>query len=1326
MANIGLSMPSDATLRERLIRDHQEWLGFLQPDGLVVSPSALVDADVALRTRVIEIQQRFAPFTQMLEQEDAETTAVADLAALCRDFLEWPNEGLFGLEDARPLPDALTVPLPEFGEILAPTFALRDVRAKPDAEQPWLLLVKALPTGTDLDAATTGAEAQWTASATRRFERLLRETRVPIGLLCNGTHLRLIYAPRGENTGSLTFPVGAMTKVSGRPILAAFVELLSRERLFVGPSEARLPALLRKSRDYQASVSTALAEQVLEALYELLRGFQAADEHTQGRLLGEVLKNAPNQVYQGLLTVLMRLVFTLYAEDRGVMPGSSLYQQNYAVHGLFERLRADDEHYPDTMDHRYGAWAQLLALFRAVHGGCAHRLMAMPTREGYLFDPDRFPFIEGRPAGAGEPASLPLVADGVIFRVLRKLLILDGERLSYRTLDVEQIGSVYEAIMGFSLRPADGPTIALKQKKTHGAPVPINLDALLCQPGDQRAKWLADDADVDLPPAVATALAAARTLDEVMAALEKRIARGATPAVVQQGAMLLVPSDERRRSGSHYTPRSLTEPIVRKALEPILADLGDKPLPGQILDLKVCDPAMGSGAFLVEACRQLADALVAGWQRTGSTPKIPPDEDELLFARRLIAQRCLYGVDKNPMAVDLAKLSLWLATLARDHAFTFLDHSFKAGDSLVGLSRKQIAAFHWNVSDQRFFKQQFIENRIEEALAFRALILDAGDSQTPEVKRAALAKADAKLDDARLVGDLLIAAFWSADTARKREDARRAMIEPLTTYLALGAPALRPDAPARALRTREQPVTPLHWEIEFPEVFDHDNGGFDAFVGNPPFLGGKKISGANGDEYLAWLNTSWGHARGHADLCAFFFLRSFDLLRNGGTFGMIATNTIAQGDTRVRGLDHLTTLQASIYNAVNSMEWPGVAAVFVSVVHVYKGIYSGVRILGYEPVVHISAMLDSTRSLGTPHRLAINANKGFTGTYVLGLGFVLAPEDAQALIEKDVRNKDVLFPYLSGEDLNSRPDQSPSRWVINFFDWPEDQAREYADCFEVVERLVKPERTRRDELGIYKLRNPLPQRWWIYGEKRPALYLTIAQLKRVLVVAQTSRTCAPAFSPTGIVFSHKVVVFGFTTFRDYSVVQSIFHDLWARKYSSTLKDDLSYTPSTAFETFPFPRGTVPDDGVLNLLGESYHEHRRSTMLSRQEGLTKVYNRFHDKRESSGDISRLRALHLEMDVAVAAAYGWTDLALDHGFHESPQGMRYTISEPARREILARLLQLNFERAEDERLTGLAASGADKPKVKGARGRKPRSMDNSMSLPLAGLDDPNASD
>jgi hypothetical protein len=318
-----------------------------------------------------------------------------------------------------------------------------------------------------------------------------------------------------------------------------------------------------------------------------------------------VLADDPNHVYGGLLTVLLRLVFLLYGEDRSLLSNDEVYQNFYSVTGLFERLREDAGRHTDTMDHRYGAWAQLLTLFRLIYDGGRHAGMKIPARRGYLFDPDRYCFLEGRPKHSkrqqGELTEPPRVSDGVVYRVLQNLLILDGERLSYRTLDVEQIGSVYETIMGFDLEVAQGRSIAIRPTKPHGAPTTINLEELLAVKPADRAKWLKDKTDQSLTGQAAASLKDARTIEDVVAALEKKVARAATPNIIPAGAMILQPSDERRRSGSHYTPRTLTEPIVRTTLRPILERLGANPTPEQILDLKICDPAMGSGAFLVAA-----------------------------------------------------------------------------------------------------------------------------------------------------------------------------------------------------------------------------------------------------------------------------------------------------------------------------------------------------------------------------------------------------------------------------------------------------------------------------------------------------------------------------------------------------------------------------------------------------------------------------------------------------------------------------------------------------------------------------------------------------
>jgi N-6 DNA Methylase len=269
----------------------------------------------------------------------------------------------------------------------------------------------------------------------------------------------------------------------------------------------------------------------------------------------------------------------------------------------------------------------------------------------------------------------------------------------------------------------------------------------------------------------------AGNLEELVAAFGRRLSplyldRG-MPLLIPSGSIYLQPTEERRRSGSHYTPRSLTEPIVRTTLEPILKQLGDKPRPEQILNLKICDPAMGSGAFLVEACRYLADALVESWAAHGDTPVVPPDQEPVLHARRMIAQCCLYGVDKNLFAVDLAKLSLWLATLAKDHPFTFLDHTLRQGDSLVGLTRGQVAAFHWLPSSETSFPVQILRRHIDQAAQHRRQILSARDDTPYEQLQQQLDLADDALSFPRDVGDVAVAVFFQNTNVSTREQARK-------------------------------------------------------------------------------------------------------------------------------------------------------------------------------------------------------------------------------------------------------------------------------------------------------------------------------------------------------------------------------------------------------------------------------------------------------------------------------------------------------------------------------------------------------------------------
>jgi hypothetical protein len=364
--------------KDPAVQAHQEWIGYVQPVGLVVSIPALLDAGAYLNRNFGPVHRQF--LSALPSNGDGEPNPeIRDFPEFARAVFGWGTEDLYGAPGAPAVPDSLEAPLPEYNQTLRPTYALREFQPK-DPEHEWILLIDVLPKGADFDAVAEVDIHRWQATPQARFERLLRETRVPAGLLVNGREIRMVYAPKGETSGYMTFKLSEMVQVAGRPILAALVMLLSSDRLYGMAENQRLPAILDNSRKYQNLVSTQLAGQVLEALYELLRGFQAADDQMHGELLREVLKRDPDHVYAGLLTTLLRLVFVLFAEDRGLLSTDPVYANHYSVTGLYERLRVDDGRYRDTMDQRYGAWAQLLALFRLIYHGGSHAGMRIPAR----------------------------------------------------------------------------------------------------------------------------------------------------------------------------------------------------------------------------------------------------------------------------------------------------------------------------------------------------------------------------------------------------------------------------------------------------------------------------------------------------------------------------------------------------------------------------------------------------------------------------------------------------------------------------------------------------------------------------------------------------------------------------------------------------------------------------------------------------------------------------------------------------------------------------------------------------------------------------------
>lgn len=1290
-----------------------------------------------------------AAVTQLLE--DGASCHTLSRHVLC-DALGWGD----ALVEGDQLPAVLTEVVAEHGVVLRPDFAFHvagepadeDAESEADTEDadtadedtdsddpapagpstgettagPWRLLGMWTPWGSH--PLRRAVQAGWAASPVERLAALLRARNIPIGLVSDGRWWAVVWAPRGKPVGTAVWDASLWSEEP--ETLAAFVALLDRRRFLGVPPRERLPALLERSANAQEEVTTALGGQVRSAVEMLVRKLDELDRNAGGTLLAGV---SDDDLYAGVVTVMMRVVFLLFAEERRLLPSDDArYDTAYSVGRLVEQLEQRAAvHGEQTLEHRTGAWHRLLALARALHGGVAHEDLRLPPYGGALFDPDRYPWLEGRD---GIP---PRVDDLTVLRMLDAVqyVRLYGERrrLTFRALDVEQIGYVYEGLLELEVRTATEPVLLLRPLRGGIDMIPASVAVEVV--GNDLHGWVATAYQGKKKASEATRKRATRLLAEPVAPsvpvvlqsvleqhlAERLVAMGPLlrlderdrPLLVPVGGRYVAPSTRRAATGAHYTPRSLAEEVVQHALEPLVY----RPGPLETLDrdrwvlrpstdllaLRVADIAMGSGAFLVAACRFVADRVVEAWdaegdveatralaQRSNQTADAEV-EGVLLRARRLVAEHCLYGVDINPLAVEMAKLSLWLVTMDRERPFGFLDDRLVCGDSLLGVSAMaQFETLHLDPAvGRRLHRDTF-----DFAAGWREMLARAADTRrritaTPVVtvrdvehKTRLLAEAQAVTRPLAVVADALTGAGLDAATrsARQRDSVFRGLYDAVWTYDAGGDPtALKPFTQKvnAGMPAGKEPRRPLHWPLAFPEVFaDTSVPGFDAIVGNPPFLGGQKISGALGTDYLAGLQAWDGRAvRGSADLAARFVLRANRLLGPRGQLGYVTTNTLIEGDTLVVGLLQLESRGWTVRRGSSPHPWPSASA-NLSIIEIWasKRPVSAALVLDDEPVPRLGVDLQPyLRETGRPQRLPENDGITFQGSNILGLGFTLEPDEAQTLIDDDPRNADVLFPYVVGADLNGRPDTSASRWVINFRDWPLERAEQYPALIDRVRRLVKPERDRNN-------RQARRENWWKYAERAPELYEAIAGLDHVLAIAMTSNVVLPVRVSTRQVFAHATVVFALHDFASLAVLSSAIHQAWVVRYTTTMRTDIRYLPSLVFDTFLRPTANE----ALRKAGESLDTERREVMVGRALGLTKLYNLVHDPTVTDPAIVRLRELHEQIDHAVLAAYGWDDLDPQIGHHPTKIGIRWTVSPQARFELLDRLLVENHRRAE----------------------------------------------
>lgn len=1240
---------------------------------------------------------------------------------------------------------ALHVSQPEHGVTLTPDIVLVNVN---DTDKP-LLPMFVQPPNAPLDEVVH--RDGWAASPAERMVHYLRGVDCPIGLVTNGERWMLVHAPAGQVTSFVSWYARLWSQEP--ETLRAFVSLLAVPR-FYGPEEGQLPSLFAKSEKHQDEVTEALGDQVRTAIEVLIQAIDKANQDRNGKLLEGV---TPQELYEGGLTVMMRLVFILSAEERGLLLlGNNTYDNHYALSTFRQRLRRVSSNAHELLERRHAGWSRLLALFRAIYGGIEHSDLRLPAMGGSLFDPDRYPFLEGRAKGSSwlSDAADPLpIDDRTVLLMLDAIQSFEGRTLSYRALDVEQIGHVYEGLLERTVRQIDEVTLELRgSSKIKSPKVTLRELAEAGLDGQETLLELLEERTGRSVSALRNDLQ--RSRDDRLSAVLLTACRGGVklhdrvepyvhlmaldpwdhPRLYHPGAYAVVMGSDRRETGTHYTPKSLTEKIVHETLPPItyVGPAEGRPKkewqlksPAELLDLKVCDPAMGSGAFLVQACRWLGDRLVEAWSQAEASGGVvgvdgemlkSADESELLprdaeertvIARRLVAERCLYGVDMNPLAVELAKLSIWLVTLAEGRPFGFLDHNLRCGDSLLGIHRldqlTELSMRPTGKGQQRLFGQD-IKRVVQEATELRQCLraMPIRDIRDVEVMAQLDTEARKKLDVLERIADAFIGAAFvsgSNSVSMEREVASLAVQAgqsinneemALRSIVKRGRDSLCVDLPiGKPLRK------PFHWPLEFPEVFGRKNSGFDALVGNPPFMGGRKISTSLGVLYLNYLTAIRDEINGVADLVCHFFRQCFDMQREGGVLGLVATKSISEVDSRRGSLGYIVKNGGTIYCAVSSQPWPGKASVVVSLVHVFHGSYER-KVLNGEEVSSIQPSLVAAETpLDDPKRLRQNIGLGRSGSKIMGDGFKLTREEGEKLLSLDPSAETLIRELLSGSDITGSVNQSPTRLVIDPGQREEEDMRKYPLVYGRLRDMVLPSRSKIKDVAKKKY-------WWRYAGPSAALYKAIRDLSECIVCSRVSKhvvfQMVPTFSDFGpIVFDESVVVMAWDDYFHFAALQSSLHSSWVGQWGSKMGSTQRYTPTEVMETFPFPPKDY-DEGLENL-GSVYFKERQRILNSRCVGLTDFYNSFHDDENSDEDVVCLRKLQVELDSFLVGLYGWSDLDLGHGFHDVPDlpendRIRFTISNHARIEVLRRLFELNHQRYEEEVSQGLHEKGSTK--------------------------------
>ncbi|MEI8131489.1 MAG: DNA methyltransferase [Leptolinea sp.] len=979
-----------------------------------------------------------------------------------------------------------------------------------------------------------------------------------------------------------------------------------------------------------------------------------------------------NAIYRDATFLLYRLLFILYAEARALLPVDDPAYDDISLHRLVDDA-LDMHGDPQRAALRpTRLWDALLSLFNRIDVGDI--VLGVPAFDGGLFDNTGHPYL------SKFSIENTYLADALVQLAFLKSphLPVGLERIDYCDLSVRHLGSLYEGMIEYRLFIAEEELLARREK-------------------DGRVRYLP----------------------------LKDTPRKMNDELISSGQVYFAQSPhERKSTGTHYTLEDLVERLVRQTVlrllderwqsfendfngwlrdleaapasrRPAMQDFIDARLEEfvkqQILTLRVCDPAMGSGHFLVHTAHQITNFILHSLART-RWENVAVDLNPAIW-RQHVVEQCLYGVDINPMAVELAKLSLWLVSMQSGKPLSFLDHHLKQGNSLLGASLEEIEALLENNELNRTTARSAIaETRGQYAFHTLLPVLrslnKAGSlmekiasqiiTRVEDVHQQALDYADVEsiLAPYKRVGDLLVA--------------RKMGLKISTHGLQLLAKTHEIGDPLPADQQQWQDkvdlmlkdMTSFHWEFEFPEIFWNDEKkGFDIVVGNPPFLGGLKISTEMGDKYANFLQIEFSPTNKNVDLCTYFLRKSFILLNSPGQMGFIATNTISQGDTRSAGLMKIIINEGMIYFAKKFVHWGGDANVEINLLCIGKG--GQIKpFLDENEVPFISSWLDDLPEY-LPSKLAQNNSKSFVGHYVCGTGFIIEKKEFLSIISSNSKTERYIRPYVIGREINENIEQVPQRYVICFENLTLDEASQYLELITILRERVKP---KRDKLKVKSRK----EKWWVFAGYYLNLQKVVESIPRVLIRSRVSELNLLTFVPNDMIYSDATIVFAYDDYYHFALLQSWIHEVWLRRQASTMRTDIRYTPTDCFQTFPFPQQPTAEQKVVaDSAGKSFYEFRRGIIQQRQLGLTKTYNLFNNPDCQDKDIRQMRALHIQMDLAILACYGWEDIEPQHDFYPNDRKkIRFMPSPPAQREIFMRLIDLNQRIAAEEAAHGIS--------------------------------------